>query len=833
MYTITVLLSLAAAPPVCRLDRHGDALPTGAVSRLGSARLRHVFTMVNAAAISADGSRVATAAGDVRVWDTATGRQLAHFIPPDLYTWAVAFTPEATGVFTAHSSEVRLWDVRAGTFKPRWGGLKPGGFPKHFAFTRDGRTLAIFCEGGGCGDQPTTIHVFDFPSGKERRVITPDFTHISEGMAFTRDGRLAVPSLGLRLLDVGSGKEVARHARDVGVRAFALAPDGKTAAILTPDKTLAKKGSLALRLVRLDTGAVSKTDITAPDSSILSFSPDGKELVIAPYKGAVTAIDPATGVWGRLAPSSKGKARELVPDDRIWRPWAAFSADSRWLARTDGQSVRVNDTRTGKASVTFEDHRDGSETQPVASGGLGIDVAISPDGRHAATRSGSEVRIWELFTGRMLRRIGGTKLYPGMRWTPDGKQVAFGRPGVFAWHDARTGEKAREVPLPATKQDVSQARLQPGGERILFREQPRYLKGPITLLAAADGKKVTRHEGKDGLELADVSDDARRVLWLERPDEGIILRVEEGGKRVLARAYTDIHSEARLLAGGRLLAVTGLRDIEIVDVARGRPSGPKATPGKRGYRTSLLAASPDGRLLAVADGDVPPEGITKGWTSAPTGRSALRVIETATGRVRATVPILPTISGAVFTPDGRHLVTTSADATALVWNVDEMAPPLLGDAWEALAGDGPAANAAIADLKRRPAEAVAMLRKMLPPARVDAGRVRALIAGLDAEGFDERQDAERRLAALSSDVEADLVAALKGAGTEAAARLGRLVPRAEGGTPEAWRHSRAVEVLERIATPDAVRLLRGLAAGYAGARRTREAKEALGRLATR
>jgi hypothetical protein len=80
-------------------------------------------------------------------------------------------------------------------------------------------------------------------------------------------------------------------------------------------------------------------------------------------------------------------------------------------------------------------------------------------------------------------------------------------------------------------------------------------------------------------------------------------------------------------------------------------------------------------------------------------------------------------------------------------------------------------------------------------------------------------------------VEGDLLTALKkGPGAELLLRLKRLVPKAEGGTPECWRHSRAIEALERMATPEATKFLRELAAGHPGARRTREAREALGRL---
>src|SRR5262245_3578417 len=84
---------IAAAQPV-RLDLHGDSLPWGAVSRLGTLRLRGVHE-VDSLAYSPDGKLLASRSkGTAQLWDAATGREI-HF----LHKWphggsAMAFTPD-------------------------------------------------------------------------------------------------------------------------------------------------------------------------------------------------------------------------------------------------------------------------------------------------------------------------------------------------------------------------------------------------------------------------------------------------------------------------------------------------------------------------------------------------------------------------------------------------------------------------------------------------------------------------------------------------------------------------------------------------------------------
>src|SRR2546430_1457672 len=73
-----VFAAQAKDPP--RLDLHGDSLPSGAIARVGTVRLRHGGG-VTALAFSADGKSLASAGEDntLSVWDAETGKELQRF----------------------------------------------------------------------------------------------------------------------------------------------------------------------------------------------------------------------------------------------------------------------------------------------------------------------------------------------------------------------------------------------------------------------------------------------------------------------------------------------------------------------------------------------------------------------------------------------------------------------------------------------------------------------------------------------------------------------------------------------------------------------------------
>jgi hypothetical protein len=151
--------------------------------------------------------------------------------------------------------------------------------------------------------------------------------------------------------------------------------------------------------------------------------------------------------------------------------------------------------------------------------------------------------------------------------------------------------------------------------------------------------------------------------------------------------------------------------------------------------------------------------------------------------------------------------------------------------WVVLAGvDAGRAYQAVRALAAAP-ESVRLIEDRLRPVpAVDAARLRALIADLDSEEFPVREEATAELRRLAEQAAPALRDALRGSpSAEVRRRAEGLLARLNSGEDERVT-ARALEVLEELATPEAVCLLEALARGAPAARQTREAKAVLRRL---
>jgi hypothetical protein len=193
------------------------------------------------------------------------------------------------------------------------------------------------------------------------------------------------------------------------------------------------------------------------------------------------------------------------------------------------------------------------------------------------------------------------------------------------------------------------------------------------------------------------------------------------------------------------------------------------------------------------------------------------------------------------------------DSTVLIWDLEpktwhagmagkDLAGRDLERLWADLAGEDAAkAHRAVATLTAVPAKALPLLKDHLRAVDVLEGKhLQRLISDLDSEQFAVRESASQKLAFFAEQAEPALREALQGKPSlEARKRLEALYADAAVAgrglvrSTEVLRTLRALRILEHIGDREARQVLEMLAGGDPAARTTRQATEALRRLASR
>jgi WD40 repeat protein len=238
-----------------------------------------------------------------------------------------------------------------------------------------------------------------------------------------------------------------------------------------------------------------------------------------------------------------------------------------------------------------------------------------------------------------------------------------------------------------------------------------------------------------------------------------------------------------------------------------------------------VAFSPDGKTLAAAGSD--------GW---------LRFFEIATGVQRFQTELHAV--KIAFSPNDNYLASLGPTGEIHLWNWRqprcERLPRLtrvqLERLWADLADEDAArAYQAIAQLLTVPDQVLPLLGERLPAIpHGTIARLQRLVSDLDHDDFDVRQRANKELERAGSLAEGVLRSALaKPASQEMSARIKRLLGGREKVRGPYLRFLRAVEVLEGVGSPAALRELDRLATGDPDALETQDARRARQRLDAR
>ncbi len=645
-FVLVLGLLLAAPPPAgaedARTDAYGDPLPPGAVARCGTTRFRGggggVCTpdgrflavgdgildtttgkrgpdlagygrdvRVNAVALSADGRRVATGSDDLsaRVWDATTGkevRRLEGFVGP---VYAVALSPDGGTLATSEymgpvetddpdaawkSARLRFFDVASGRELGAANGERAAA--QWLGFAPDGRTLASLPTRPWVAiddnEEADEVYLWEVPSGRKVRDI--DCPGQARSVAYGKDGRALVVGTHdgkVVVFEAATEKELSRleGAGTAPVYAVALSPDGKRVAYFssgaiclwdvaeprartlfestemqpvlafTPDGgTLVADDGFRVRRFDLASGRAPEVDgHQAPVTSVV-FHPGGKTLASGSDDGTIRLWDAATGkevqrIEGRGAATS---SIAFAPDGKTMLSWGGFFSGTIESFANDG-AVYLWDVATGK------------EVRRLLGPGPIHGVAVAPDGATVAITGPSGLVLWRLATGERLHETSEAGSRPGaVSFSPDGRLVA--------WADSRPDEKQDEVTHFVRLLDVASG-----------KELPRF-----------DGPEMDCHTfafSPDGATVITNSVHWGQVFLWDVASRKLRLAVDDRDLGVLSVAFSP---------DGKTFAVRGGMEVSIRE-----PSAGKEVRRIAGHEIALnaVAYSPDGELLATAGWD--------------------------------------------------------------------------------------------------------------------------------------------------------------------------------------------------------------------------------------
>jgi len=579
---------------------------------------------VQLVAISPDGKTLAVCAdGTVQLVDLAIRKPVAALTTDDCissqayYSASLAFSPDGETLV----ADDQLWDV--GTRK-LIATLNVGGPPMSAAFSPNGKILAIAVN--------DDVELWNVATRKltatlnaDDQVKMPSFTAIgmTYSVAFSSDGKTLAAGTGIastntgtvRVWDLATGKPTATFKTSGRAQSVAFSPDGMTLAAGTT--TLPGGGNTGAVLVwDLTTREQTESLTAAGPVYSVAFSPDGNTLAAGtrnPGNNGGTVQLWAMPVSG-LQPAANGQPAGIAQPTTYTASGMvnsiAFSPDGKALvAGTEDATATSGTVQLWNAALV-----DGNPLGPPFSRVAAIGSAVvSPDGTAFAASfgipvrgqigndvGGSDVRVWDLATGRQTGSVTVDGEVSALALSPDGKtlagevEYASGDTDMLVW-DPATGRQIAAFP--------------------------------------ADGSADSTAFSPDGKVLAAATQDARG---------GDEVQVWDLAARRQIAAFAvggELTPVVALSPDGRTLAAD-VSTLQLWDLAAPgqRPATMKATGGT----VESLAFSPDGKTLAIGAAGNGAAGTVQLW-------------DVATRELITTVVTTGAVSSLAFSPDGETL----------------------------------------------------------------------------------------------------------------------------------------------------------------------------------
>jgi WD40 repeat protein/serine/threonine protein kinase len=392
-------------------------------------------------------------------------------------------------------------------------------------------------------------------------------------------------------------------------------------------------GDGTVRIWDTMTGAIVHTlkqqraDGPPPRYFVVAISPDNR---------LVAAIDSAGAVANVWEAASGAPVAELRNDASAF-PSIAFSSDSRWLATSGGDDVRVFDTRTWSQAVTIAGPRMRA-------------LAFDPTGPRLATGSDTgDASIWEVPSGaraRHLREVGES--IGAIAYAPDGQLVVAGsHDGAEQVWNAKTGALASQ--LNVLRQEIMSVEFDPASRLVVAAGDGK----TVVVADAALGMSIAVLEGQgQGIRSAHFDPTSQHVIGASRDDVALVWDATSPYRRWSSSAIADGCGLAASLEPDRRFIAIGCGDhaTQIWDTANNQLLAelPSVTPVDGDFASAFPAVSADGDRAAIARGH------------------AVEIYELPSGRRLRTVEHHAPVNAVAFASSGHDLVSGATDGSLLI-----------------------------------------------------------------------------------------------------------------------------------------------------------------------